>query len=188
MVNVKVFIELTVPQYLIITLISPIAAWLLITGITFSFELLLSMISLSFAMLGFNTLNMIFDKDLDKINKPLRPLPSGQISVKRTLLFMFVFYAISLPIAALGGIKLFLVIIAFIAISFFYTNPITRIKKYFWSSSIIGALIYGTLPFMTAWAISNKPLPWIFLFFFTFLIFFIAPSKDIEDIEGEKKT
>ncbi|MBI4019436.1 MAG: UbiA prenyltransferase family protein [Candidatus Aenigmarchaeota archaeon] len=187
MLSIKNIIDLTVPQYLIITIFTPLSAWLLL-GITSSFpELLFSIISLSMAMLAFNIINMIFDAKIDKISKPSRPIPSGNVSMKEAATLASIFCIGSILLAFYVNTYTLSLILIFFLISFLYTNPITYLRKYFWAPSVIGAVIYGIVPFFMAASISSKSINPIYPLFFASLIFFIGPSKDIEDMRGDKK-
>ncbi|MCU0333010.1 MAG: UbiA family prenyltransferase, partial [Ignavibacteriaceae bacterium] len=45
----------------------------------------------SFALAAGNIINDIYDIDIDKINRPLRPLPSQKITIKEAYSFYFIF-------------------------------------------------------------------------------------------------
>src|SRR2546428_10654854 len=47
-------------------------------------KLILAMISTALVMAGGNAINDFYDFEVDKINKPDRPLPSGQVSLRTT--------------------------------------------------------------------------------------------------------
>lgn len=183
----KNLINLIIPEYLIITIFSTFSSFLIINQTLSSvFYLVPAMVSLSFAMLGFNVLNMIIDYKLDLINKPLRPLPAGKISLKEAKITMIIFYALSVFFAFFTNLAFLYVLFLYILISFLYTSPKIYLKKYIWSSPLIGGTIYGAIPFLTAWSFSSKDFPLIFFLFFSILIAIIAPIKDIEDVKGEK--
>src|SRR5947207_11719334 len=48
---------------------------------------------------GNNALNQIYDLDIDRINKPKRPLPSGRLTVGAAWVFATVTYAVALVLA-----------------------------------------------------------------------------------------
>src|SRR3989344_4040730 len=187
MLSIKNIIELTVPQYLIITILTPLAAWLMLGHSYPTFGLTLAVVSLSLAMLGFNVMNMIFDVKIDRISKPERPIPSGAVSVKEASLLVFIFYLTSTFVAFRLNVFLFALVLAFIVISFLYTNPVTYLRRYFWAPSMVGAIIYALIPFLIAFTSSEKTMNIIYPLFFASLVFFIAPSKDIEDTKGDKR-
>ena len=48
---------------------------------------------------GNNALNQIYDLEIDSVNKPRRPLPSGRLSMRDAWQFTIVTYAVALVLA-----------------------------------------------------------------------------------------
>src|SRR5213078_3767573 len=48
---------------------------------------------------GNNALNQIYDLDIDRVNKPKRPLPSGRLTTRQAWVFTAVTYAAALVLA-----------------------------------------------------------------------------------------
>ena len=48
---------------------------------------------------GNNALNQIYDLDIDRVNKPKRPLPSGRLTIAQAWWFTNVTYALALVLA-----------------------------------------------------------------------------------------
>src|SRR5881394_1548003 len=48
---------------------------------------------------GNNALNQIYDLDIDRVNKPKRPLPSGRLSIPQVWWFTNITYALALVLA-----------------------------------------------------------------------------------------
>jgi len=46
-----------------------------------------------------NALNQIYDLDIDRVNKPKRPLPSGRLSIHDAWVFTWIAYAVALTLA-----------------------------------------------------------------------------------------
>ena len=46
-----------------------------------------------------NALNQIYDLEIDRINKPARPLPSGRLSIREAWIFTWITYAVALVLA-----------------------------------------------------------------------------------------
>jgi len=176
---------LILPEYFIITIFSVIASSLVISGRIDTF-IILPIFSLSFAMIGFNTFNNIFDVDIDKINKPDRPIPKGVIKSKHVILLSFFSFFSAFLFSLLIDLYSVFLINIFIIMAFLYSLPKLRFKKYLFSSNIIGSVIYGAIPFLLVWRSVGGEIPFYFLLFFTLLIFCMAPIKDIEDVKGEK--
>ena len=48
---------------------------------------------------GNNALNQIYDLDIDRVNKPKRPLPSGRLTIRQAWVFTVVTYVTALVLA-----------------------------------------------------------------------------------------
>ncbi len=186
-VALKDLVELTVPQNLLISIISPIVIYVILNLKFPGFEIVPILISLSFAVLGFNSFNMIYDIESDKIDKPNRPLPSGRVSKKQVYKITKLCFFISFLVALFTNISYVIVLLVFIIISYLYSAPLIRIKKYLWATSFTGAFQYAIIPFLSAMSLSPSNFSWIFFIYFINTFLFISNVKDIEDIEGEKK-
>ena len=46
-----------------------------------------------------NALNQIYDLEIDRINKPQRPLTSGRLSIREAWIFTWIAYAVALALA-----------------------------------------------------------------------------------------
>lgn len=185
--NLKALAHLTTPQYLLISLISPFATYLIINTKFPGLEITPIVVSLSLAVLGFNAYNQISDIEIDKIDKPLRPLVSKEISLKQAFTLTIFFYLSSLILALLTNILFFTLMLLFTFTTYAYCNKRTYLKKKFWSSSFVGLVIYGAIPYLSAYSISENELKPVFLIFFSLLFFVISNTKDFEDMPGEKK-
>jgi len=185
--NIRSFVHLTTPQYLIIGIIPPISAYLLINRFFPGFEIIPIIISIIFAILGFNIFNQLTDIEIDKVDKPLRPLISKEVSINEARFLSITFYAASLFLALYINLTFFILMIIFALLTLLYCNKLTYFKKYSWGSSFVGIGIYGIIPFLAAASISTKSFNPIFLIFFSLLFMIISNTKDFEDMPGEKK-
>ena len=181
-------IELSAPQYLLLSLLSPTAAYMIVAQQIPTLPFLSVVVALSFLVLGFNAANMIFDADLDAYNKPKRPIPSGKTKKSEAAVLATLFYIAGLIVGLTVNFQFMLLLIAFIIVSVIYSMPPLRLRNYWWGSSIAGAVLYGIVPFLSAEVFAGKILSQpIFLAFFTALIIIISNTKDLEDTIGEKK-
>jgi 4-hydroxybenzoate polyprenyltransferase len=185
--NLKNIVDLTTPQYLLISILSPIAAYMITNATAPDYTIIPIIISLSLAVLWFNTNNMIFDFELDKLSKPLRPLPMKKVSISEANYLSTFFILCSGIIAILTNTYFFALIVLFFIIGYIYNSNLIHTKKFFWGSSFTGAILYGLIPFLSIIIISDAEIPLVFLIFFTFLFLVISNSKDFEDFEDEKK-
>lgn len=181
------FYSVLVPHYVIFTILNIFFSALIIdSNLIYNQNFTLLLLMFSFAIFGFNSLNMIFDKNIDNINKPNRAIPSKILSVKAVFLICALFYFIAIVISII--INLTFILLLFILTNIFYTHPNFYLKSKTSASSIFGAIFYGILPFFSIiFLTQTTKIPYEFLGLLTFSIFFIAPVKDIEDVKGEKK-
>ena len=186
-INLQNLIHLTTPQYLLISLISPFSAYLLINMAIPDFRIIPIIFSLGLGILGFNTFNQISDIEVDKIDKPLRPIVSKKISVKEAVLLTWIFFSSSLLISIFVNLSFFGLMLLYTLSALAYCNKSIYLKKYFWASSFIGTITYGLVPFLAATTISPESFNIIFLLFFASLAAIISNTKDFEDTAGEKK-
>ncbi len=143
----------------------------------------LAALSASLIAGGANTINDVYDLDIDRINKPSRPLPSGKLSVRQArwvaLLELaggvLLGWSISLP----GG----LTAVAFALLLFEYARRWKRsvlIGNLLVSLSTAAAFVYGALavgrPRESLW-------PALLAFFFHLAREII---KDMEDVPGDR--
>ncbi|CUT04389.1 geranylgeranylglycerol-phosphate geranylgeranyltransferase [Candidatus Chrysopegis kryptomonas] len=133
---------------------------------------------------GGNIINDFFDVEIDRINKPERPIPSGLITRKSSLLIYF--------LTTISGLALTLFLnklargIALIStmIIFLYSFKLKRTPLF---GNFTVAFMTG-LAFIFAGSVVNNFKDTIFPFLFAFLINFPREIiKDIEDIEGDLK-
>ena len=159
---------------------------------TISIPIILAMITVFFETAAGNVINDYFDYNIDLVNKPERPIPSGRISLengKRYAYLLFLAGTIcGFLISFLTGnwIPFIIVLIADV-ILYLYAYKLK-------TTPLIGNLAVG---FMTGFGfvfggftINNPDIVTtsIFLGFFAFVMTTAREIiKDIEDIEGDKK-
>ncbi len=131
-----------------------------------------------------NIINDIFDFNIDKINKPNRPLPSGKISIKEAAVFYLIFtivaflFSSSVNKAATGIVFLTTIILFFYSYKLKGVPLIGNLAVAFCTGL---AFIYGGV------AVGNWKLA-IIPAVFAFLINLIRELlKDVEDLEGDLK-
>ncbi len=157
-----------------------VGAWIG-NGIFFSPRLILAgMIMFGVYAFG-NMVNDLYDLEIDKINRPERPLPSGKVNAKIVVLLALFFLVISILFSInLGLLPLFLVI-GICSLLFVYD---TYLKKTVIGNFIV-ALITG-LGFVLGGIVARNPsciVP------FLFSLFIHTPReiiKDIIDIKGDE--
>ncbi len=180
--KILTYLKLTRPQNNLIAALSVLVGALVSGEIEYWGAVAFACISAFFISGGGNCLNDFFDVEIDKINKPFRPLPKGEIS-RRSALWL----SMSLFLVGLGAslfIKPLSLVIATVAIIFliFYNHTLKR--KLFWGNfavSFVSALafIYGGI---TTRDFKLSLIPAVFAFLFHLGREVI---KDMEDLKGD---
>jgi geranylgeranylglycerol-phosphate geranylgeranyltransferase len=130
-----------------------------------------------------NTINDIIDVDIDRINRPQRPLPSLKLTINQTWILFVLLVVFSLILSLFINQFAFLIALLSIALLILYSVTLKRI------------LLFGNvvISFLTAYAfifggiVVGNVKGAIIPAMFAFLINLIREVvKDMEDIEGDK--
>ncbi len=135
-----------------------------------------------------NVNNQYFDKDIDGINKPYRPLPSGRISKKEALILAIVLYSIAFILACFVNIQFFIIAIITGFITFLYSAPPFRFKRNAILASLAIAIPRGLLLIVAGWASIKSVFsiePWFIGGIFGLYILGAATTKDFADMKGD---
>ncbi len=100
-----------------------------------------------------------FDRHVDAINEPNRPIPSGRVPGRWGLLIAQVWTALSLAVALILGIWVFLAACLGLALAWAYSAPPFRLKLNGWWGNSAVAGCYEGLPWFTGAAIMTGGLP-----------------------------
>ena len=100
-----------------------------------------------------------FDRHVDAINEPDRPIPSGRIPGRWGLAIALVWTALSLEVAAaLGAVVLGAACVG-MALAWAYSAPPFRLKRNGWIGNAAVALCYEGLPWFTGAAVMTGAVP-----------------------------
>ena len=183
MKNLKAMMSLIRPLNCLITFLTIIVACLICTdSINYSLFLVAGLIG-ALVNAGGNIINDYFDIEIDKINRPKRPLPKGLISSKNVLelYFYFTFFTLTLSYHNLGA-NAFKIVIVTSVLMFFYSYKLKGIPLV---GNIVVAFSTG-LAFLFGSVVAENIYCGIIPALFAFLISLIRELvKDIEDIEGD---
>jgi geranylgeranylglycerol-phosphate geranylgeranyltransferase len=137
-----------------------------------------------FASAGGMVINDYFDYDIDSVNKPFRPIPSGQISRTRALYFSLGLFSCAGVCALFTNFYCILLGIPALILIILYSWKLKRIL--FIGNVVVGILSGFALLFG---GIATKSIQIVSVL--AFIAFFASVSremaKDIEDIEGDKR-
>lgn len=146
-------------------------------------ELLLASISGALVTAGANAINDYYDLEIDRINKPFRPLPSGSILPHHAVLFAAISFSGAL-LAALC-INLTAVVIASVSTVFLYWYSARLKRTVLWGNLTVSfitglAFVYGGI---AVGRVEYALIPAVFAFFMHFGREIV---KDMEDVSGDQ--
>jgi geranylgeranylglycerol-phosphate geranylgeranyltransferase len=188
--RLRVYLELVRPFTLIAPMVGFFSGTIIASGNIFGISCLMGAISAAVLNAASNVNNQYFDLEIDKINKPFRPLPSGRLSKKKAIYFSFVLYFSALLLSWLVNLQLFVIVFITAVITFFYSAPPFRIKKYPFLSNIFIAIPRGMLLIVAGWSITKSIFsiePWFIGLIFALYLMGAASTKDFSDIEGDRR-
>jgi geranylgeranylglycerol-phosphate geranylgeranyltransferase len=178
-------IKIVRPINFLITFVTVIvAAVICLPNKTNGLNVFLAALAASLVMASGNVINDIYDIGIDKINKPLRPLPSGNITIREAYALYFIFIITSIFISALVNEKALAIVLISILLLFFYSKYLKRIPIV---GNITVAFLTGLVFIFGGIAVENPAAAFV-PSVFAFLINLIREIiKDMEDVEGDKK-
>ncbi len=141
-----------------------------------------------------NGLNQIYDLEIDRVNKPKRPLPSGRLSLGQAWRFTLATFAIAWALAWLvapgGRHQCFWLVIAATAITCLYSVPPFRTKRLGIWANLTVAIPRGALLKVAGWS-SVKTIfglePWYIGTIFGLFLLGATTTKYFADMEGDAR-
>ena len=100
-----------------------------------------------------------FDRHVDAINEPDRPIPSGRLPGRTGLWIALAWTVLSVLLAAALGPWAFGAAIAGLVLAWAYSAPPVRLKRNGWWGNLACGACYEGLPWFTAAAIASGHLP-----------------------------
>jgi 4-hydroxybenzoate polyprenyltransferase len=141
-----------------------------------------------------NGLNQIFDLEIDRINKPKRPLPSGRLTMGGAWAVTLVSFAAAFVMAwyvAPGGRRhVFWCVVAATAITSLYSVPPFRTKRLGIWANVTIAIPRGVLLKVAGWASVKSAMgvePWFLGAIFGLFLLGATTTKDFADMEGDRQ-
>ena len=132
-----------------------------------------------------------FDRHVDAINEPGRPIPSGRIPGRWGLTIAQGWTVLSLAVAAMLGVWVLVAASVGLALAWAYSAPPLRLKLNGWWGNAAVAGCYEGLPWFTGAAIMAGSLPnWRILVLATLYsagAHGIMTLNDFKSIEGDKR-
>ena len=154
-------------------------------------NIILGVVTYIFLAAAGNTINDIYDIEIDKINRPNRPIPRGSISLKQAKELFFLYLIIGIIISLINTLIFSLTLIN-LAIAIFFGFITWVYAKWGKKSGFIGNIIVGvsfSIGLVYGAYLNSSIIPlYILYFFITSFSLLVAREiiKGCEDIEGDK--
>ncbi|MBL7087120.1 MAG: geranylgeranylglycerol-phosphate geranylgeranyltransferase [Candidatus Cloacimonetes bacterium] len=134
---------------------------------------------------GGYVINDYFDRDIDKINRPERPIPSGKISIAAARRYAIILFSIGFILSFfLNNVWIILIALCDSLLLYFYAYKGKKIGL--WGNLIVAIVAAST--FIYGGLSNNNIVNSLFCFgcalFYTVIRELV---KDIEDVEGDRK-
>ena len=143
---------------------------------------------------GNNALNQIYDLEIDRINKPRRPLPSGRVTTHSAWTFTIVCYAVALVLAWMvapgGRHECFWIVAAAVVCTYIYSVPPLRTKQLGIWANVTIAIPRGLLLKVAGWSTVKTVVglePWYIGSIFGLFLLGASTTKDFADMEGDRR-
>lgn len=137
-----------------------------------------------------NALNQVYDAEIDSINKPYRPIPSGIVTKDEARTIAYFLYFFALFRACMLNFDFAALVLIIMCITVVYSVEPIRLKKRLWLSNIAIAFCRGMLGFVAAWClfghITDK-VPWIVGSVMFIYLFGATTTKDFPDVNGDRE-
>jgi len=140
-----------------------------------------------------NGLNQIYDFDIDRINKPKRPLPSGRLSMGGAWAITMASFALAFVLAwnvAPGGRReCFWMVVAAAVITTLYSVPPFRTKRLGVWANVTIAIPRGVLLKVAGWSSVKTAMgfePWFLGAIFGLFLLGATTTKDFADMDGDR--
>ena len=132
-----------------------------------------------------------FDRHVDAINEPDRPIPSGRIPGRWGLWIAMAWTILSLALAAALGRWVFAAALLGMALAWAYSAPPPRLKQAGWWGPVSVALCYEGLAWFTGAAVMNGALPdsrvIVVAALYSFGAVGIMVLNDFKAVEGDRQ-
>src|SRR3954468_11895772 len=132
-----------------------------------------------------------FDRHVDAINEPNRPIPSGRIPGRWGLYLAVVWTLLSLAVAAALGPWILGAALFGLVLAWLYSAPPLRLKRNGWWGNTAVALCYEGLPWFTGAAVMAAAMPdrrvLMVAFLYSVGAHGIMTLNDFKSVEGDAR-
>lgn len=140
-----------------------------------------------------NALNQIYDLEIDRVNKPKRPLPSGTLGMGEAWAVTIASFVLAWVLAWLadpiGRHECFWIVLFTSVLVWAYSAPPLRTKRHGMWANLTIAIPRGLLLKVAGWSTVKTIMgvePWYIGAIFGLFVLGASSTKDFADIEGDR--
>jgi protoheme IX farnesyltransferase len=170
------YYQLTKPRIIVLLLITTAGAmWIAAQGQVDPILLLVTILGGAFAAASANTINCLYDRDIDYIMERtrLRPIPAGKVSPKDALLFAIALAGLSFGLLY-GFANLLAALLAMSGIATYVLVYTIWLKRSSTQNIVIGGAA-GAIPPLVGWAAVTGELSWAAWALFAIIFIWTPP-------------
>ena len=178
------YFQLSRPMNVLMTFVSiPVACWIA-GGISLSwFIILFAGMTGALVAAGANAINDVFDIDIDRINRPDRPLPCGKLTQYEAKRMWLIVSSTAIGINLFLNTAALLITVFSIALLYCYS---ARLKRTVLAGNLVIGLMTG-MAFIYGSVVAGRIEHGIVPALFAFLVNLARELvKDVEDMEGDR--
>ena len=184
--SIKDYLHLIVPEYIPMAITTALIGAIITSGGLPGLEFIVVAVVLILLVSAFNAFNAIADKDIDRVNKPERPIPSKRITEREALYFAVFSYALALIISLSVNMSFFVVTLVSVLITSAYSYPGIDLKRRFLAGNFTVTIFYAILCYLSGWALYPTQAVSFPIMGFLFLTgLSLSISKDFMDVPGD---
>lgn len=153
-------------------------------------KILLGALAAATLNMASNTVNQIFDRDIDAVNKPQRPLVTGEVTPRGAAVSCIVFYLAAIGLSLLVNLQFFIIVLITCLVTYSYSGPPLRTKRNAFAANFTMALPRGALLVIAGWSAVKSVWfaePWFIAGVFFLFILGASTTKDFADMEGDAR-
>lgn len=173
---IKSYYQLTKPRIIPLLLITTAASmWIASEGKVDPFLLVITLLGGTLAAASAQTLNCIYDKDIDytMLRTRARPIPSGRVQSHHALIFAIILAVLSFTLLAVF-VNLLSALLAMSGIVFYMVIYTHLLKRNSPQNIVIGGAA-GSIPPLVGWAAVTGDLSWTPWLLFTIIFLWTPP-------------
>jgi geranylgeranylglycerol-phosphate geranylgeranyltransferase len=176
-------LRLARPLNLLMVAIGVVTGYLVETGMEVSYGIILAPLVVVCASAGGNSLNDYYDREIDKVVHPSRPIPSGELQPEGVLIFSTGCFILAMVLAIFTTWLCLLILALNICLMIGYEK---KLKQKGIVGNLVISYLVGSLFLFGGAATGSLNKTLILVLLATLAILGREIAKDVEDLEGDK--